>query len=109
MPTKPTPPTTSGPPQQLRIAAQAFFGADYPRTLSLLEDARFTDPRAIATAHLLRAGANFSLFLAGGEEDEELQRSALDELRRSRKARPQMTLDPSLFSPRFVELASLVR
>ena len=108
-PTGPTPPTTSGPPRQLRIAAAAFFAGDYRKTLSLLEGADFADPRAIATVHLLRAGAQYSFFMAGGEEDEELRRSALDELRRSRKARPQMTLDPSLFSPRFAELARSVR
>ncbi|MFV2072909.1 MAG: hypothetical protein ACC742_09700 [Thermoanaerobaculales bacterium] len=107
-PTEPTPPTTSGPPRQLRMAAAAFFGGDYRKTLSLLEGADFSDPRAIATAHLLRAGAHYSFFMAGGEEDEELRRSALDELRRSRQARQQMTLDPTLFSPRFVELAKSV-
>jgi hypothetical protein len=109
VPSEPTPGLPSAPPQQLRIAAETFFGGDYQKTLSLLEGANFEDPRAIAASHLLRAGASFSLFLAGGEQDEDLQRTALAELRRCRAIRRQITLDPALFSPRFAELVSSLR
>jgi hypothetical protein len=111
-PERPTPePTTrsAAPPRRLRTAAEAFFGGDYRRALSLLEGADFSDPRAVATSHLLRAGASFSLYLAEGENDEELRRTALAELRRCRRARPEIRLDPSLFSPRFVEFADSSR
>jgi hypothetical protein len=107
----PTEPTAlpSTPPQRLRIAAEAFFSGDYQQTLSLLDDAAFSDRRAVAASHLLRAGAQFSLFLAGGEEDDGLRRSALEEVRSCRRVRAEITLDPSLFSPRFAEFVSSVR
>jgi hypothetical protein len=107
--TEPTPSRPSPPPRQLRTAAEAVFGGDYARALKVLGDTEFSDPRAAAAAHLLRASASFSLYLAGGEEDESLRRSAIEELRRCRRQRPQITLDPSLFSPRFAELAASVR
>jgi hypothetical protein len=106
---EPTPSRPSGPPRRLRTAAEALFGGNYARALTVLEDADFGEPRAAATAHLLRASASFSLYLAGGEEDENLRRSAIDELRRCLGQRPQITLDPSLFSPRFAELAASLR
>ncbi len=109
VPGQPTPPTPAGPPDQLRIAAATFFGGEYRKTLDLLESTSFEDPRATATAHVLRAGASFSLFLAGGEQDEDLQERAVAELRQCRRIRRQIRLDPKLFSPRFAELARSIR
>lgn len=97
------------PPERLRTAAAAFFDAEYETTLTTLKGASFSDPRAVATAHLLRAVANYSLYLQGGEKNHDLRDTALAEARLCLRVRPQTRLDPSLFSPRLAALFAEAR
>lgn len=92
------------PPERLRTAAAAFFDAEYNTTIKTLQGAAFSDPRAVATAHLLRAVATYALYLQGGEQDRKLYDTALEEARRCLRLRPKLRLDPSLFSPRIAAL-----
>jgi hypothetical protein len=89
-----------GPPPVLVDAAVSFFGGDYQRTVSLLEKASFSEPRATAQALLLRAAARYALFMVSGGKDGTLRaRAAADVIECHRY--PQVTLPQSAFSPAF--------
>ncbi|MCG6963556.1 MAG: hypothetical protein LJE95_09850 [Acidobacteria bacterium] len=97
------------PPERLRTAATAFFDAQYDITLKTLQGATFSDERAVATSHLLRAVATYALYLAGGEQDSTLHDTALAEAKLCLRIRPGLRLDPSLFSPRIAALFTEAR
>lgn len=95
---------TGGPPSALRRAAASFFRGDDDSTLSLLEGASFSDPRAVLQAGLLRAASLYRRFLVGGEADDQLLRAARGEVARCKGVDPSFEPDARYFSPTFVAL-----
>ncbi len=97
------------PPASIKTAAAAFFNADYEKTLAVLEGVTFTDRRAVATSHLLRAAASYALYLRDGEKEQKMRETALAQARLCLRVRPSTRLDPSLFSPRIAALFAEAR
>ena len=98
---------TSGPPAELRVAARAFFRADYQEVVQTLATSTFKDRRETLTANLLLAAARYSLYLQSGERDSTLREKALENVRTCRKLAPKMSPDLKTFSPRLKELFKL--
>jgi tetratricopeptide (TPR) repeat protein len=89
------------PPDQLKVAVAAFFRGEYSRAVETLQNAQFTDTRAIAQSFLIRGAARYSLFLASGERDSGLRDAALSDIAAFRRTDPTGTVPlPQLFSPR---------
>jgi tetratricopeptide (TPR) repeat protein len=89
------------PPDQLKVAVAAFFRGEYSRAVETLQNAQFTDTRAVAQSFLIRGAARYSLFLANGERDSGLRDAALADIAAFRRADPTGTLPlPQAFSPR---------
>lgn len=90
------------PPESLERAVEAYFSAEYERTLQILGEDEYTDLRATVQAHLLRAASAFTLYRLGREEGDELLETARREVESLRRLQPSFTPDPSVFSPSFV-------
>jgi len=104
--------TPSGPPpapSSLRSAAQRFLSGDYSRTVSLLADEAFTNSRASALAHLLRAAARFGIYCEGGQRDDSLRTMAEDDVRSCKRLDSSITPKNDAFSPRFVTFFNTTR
>lgn len=95
------------PPQGLVDAIEAYLAGDYRGALTALDANPQRDNRGRAQACLLRAAANYSLWILGGEQDptlEEAARAAAAECRGLGGTAVKPT--SKLFSPRFVEFWS---
>jgi len=91
------------PPPELRAAADAFLRADYGRTVQILANADFPEPRATAVALLLRGAARYSLYLAGGRRDDALRQASEGDVRACRRIAPALGPDAAFFSPAYGE------
>lgn len=89
------------PPAALLDAAEAFFSAEHARVLEILKGEKLPSGRQAAHAHLLRAAALYSLWVAS---DDDLVRSEASSAVQSCREE-DITLVPlnRAFSPRFVE------
>ena len=100
-PPPPPPPPPATPPDELKQAADAFFGGDYESTVALLSETRFRSSKARAHSHLLRSAARYALFLLSGESDYALRGEAIEDVLACREAAPDLKPAEELFSPRF--------
>jgi hypothetical protein len=92
----------TGPPAEIRAAARAYLRGDYQEVVRSLGAARFTEPRATMTAHLLLGAARYALYAQGGKKDAGLRAQAIENLRTCHRLSPALVPDPKVFSPRFV-------
>lgn len=90
------------PPRELVTAAGAFLAGDYPGVIATLEGRSFSQDRAAAHAHLLRAAARYYLYLEDGSRDEGLREAALQGILDARRADPDLIPPQRAFSPRFL-------
>lgn len=105
-------PTTPGdsesprlvPPPALKNAVAAYFAGDYQRTVELLADQAFEEPRATAQAHLFRAAARYALWQLGGGEDEQARAEIERDIATGKASNPALRAEPRFFPPPFVEL-----
>jgi hypothetical protein len=96
-------------PETLITAARAYFSADYPVTVKLLQKASFADPRAAAQASLFRAAARMALYWRGAAQDGALLVAAQKDVRESRRLDPGLRVDARAFSPRFRSFVEQVK
>jgi hypothetical protein len=94
---------TEPPSAALLAAAGAFFEGSYQKTLDRLASAELIDPYAQAHANLLRAAAEFALYMATGEQSRPILESARQHVLEARKALPDLELPDRHFSPRFLD------
>lgn len=94
--------SVTGPPDELKAAAEAFLARDYAGVLSILGEREFTSAKALSSSHLLRAAALFSLFYSSGARDESLLEQARQEVLACHGADGDQSPPVSLFSPSFV-------
>jgi hypothetical protein len=99
----------AGPPRRLRQAVEAYLAGEFPRTLELLADTEFSDPRAALHASLLRAAAYHALFLLGGEREPELLDLAREEAAAGHRLDPDFEPAGRYFSPRFLDFYRAVQ
>jgi hypothetical protein len=99
----PSPETSSRKPvpESLLAAVRAYFAADYPLTVKLLEKASFSDRRATAQAFLFRAAARMALYWRGADRETDLLAAAQRDIREGRRLDPGLRVDARAFSPRF--------
>ena len=94
------------PPAPLRAAAALVFTARYQDAVTRLATLKYPAGPAAGHAALLRAAAQYSLYLLGGERDERLLAQARQAVAETRRHTPNLRPDPSTFSPRFVQFFS---
>ena len=94
---------SSPPPEALIAGANAFFSADYEQVLELLDARDLQSGRQAAHAQLFRAASLYSLWVASGEQEDQLRADASNAVQSCREE--DITLVPlsKAFSPRFVE------
>jgi len=92
------------PPVVLRQAVEAFFGNRFQEVLDLTEETDFRRNKA-ARSHLclLRSASRHSLWILGGQSDEQLLSLATAEIETCSEIEPPLLPSPKFFSPRFVE------
>ena len=104
-PTAIPPPKAPAPlPDSLVVAATAYFQGDYAVAARRLAAVQYPDLRLTAQARLLRAAANYGLFLMGGEKDKTLLEQAARDIRECKSLDPALKLSARAFSPRFADL-----
>ena len=88
----------------LTQAAEAFFANRFEEVLSLTESASFGKNMA-ARSHLclLRSASRHSLWILGGESDEQLLDLATADIETCSEIEPPLLPSPRFFSPRFVD------
>jgi hypothetical protein len=91
------------PPAPLRAAADLFFKARYQEAATRLGALKYDTGPAAGHAALLRAAAQYSLYLLGGERDQSLLMQARQAVADTRRYTPNLRPDRSAFSPRFVQ------
>lgn len=101
----PAPGESPEPPAALVAGVDAYLRGDYAASVRILDGAEFDDERSRRHALLFRAAARHALFLLGHGRDRSLQTRAAADLRGYRQLQPQPSLDPRVFSPRFVQFA----
>ncbi len=100
--TPPNPPANVPPPADLVAAAQAYFSGRYEAAAGLLAKANYTSGREGVHALLLRAAAQYALYVFGGEKDQRLREQTLANVQACRQLDPTFNPDPKAFSPRFI-------
>lgn len=90
------------PPQELKTAAEAFLAGDYEGTLAALSETEYPDARAAGYVCLLRAASRHSLYVSGGEADEELLAALQADVAACGALDPPPRIPSKYFSPRFV-------
>ena len=99
-------PQAAAAPVELMQAARAYFAGDYRRAADTLDDVDYPSGPAAAQARLFRAAARFALFVTGGQQDEDLRKSAVSDVLACRRLDASLRPDPQAFSPRFVAFFS---
>lgn len=94
-------PPPTGPPEELRSAATAFFGGDPGKALGILEAAGFDEPRARRIGLLLAAASRYALYRAAGGADDDLLQAARDDVAHYRSLPGALEPDARWFSPSF--------
>jgi hypothetical protein len=83
--------------------AELYFGGDYEGVLENLDPKRYRSKKARAHAHLLRAAAQYALFLLSRETDYGRRATAIEEIAACRRLATLLTPPAEFFSPRFRE------
>ena len=104
----PEPPKSSPfvPPAPLVAAANLVFKARYQEAAARLDALKYTTGPAAGHTALLRAATQYSLYLIGGERDQNLLAQARQAVADTRRHTPNLRPDPNAFSPRFVQFFS---
>jgi len=112
-PAPPEPPAVAAkpfaPPAALSAAARLLFSGRYQEAAASLGKLRYDDGPAAAQSAILRAAAQYSLYLVGGERDAAILDQARAAVLECRKLAPALQPDPQAFSPRFVEFYARTR
>jgi tetratricopeptide (TPR) repeat protein len=107
-----TPPVAAkpfAPPPALSAAARLLFSGRYQEAAASLGKLRYDGGPAAAQSAILRAAAQYSLYLVGGERDAAILDQARAAVLECRKLAPALQPDPQAFSPRFVEFYARTR
>ena len=92
----------AAPPALLEQAADAYLDGRHGEVVEALAGARLGERRARAHARLLLAASRYTLYLEGGELDDELRSAAVDDARACRGEDETLAPTARFFSPRFV-------
>ena len=96
--------STTAPPEELMLAAEAFLGGRYAQVLKVLSTFESESTRAAAQAHLLRAASLFAQSRSQGQEQPELLDQARQQVLYSQSLdETAPNPSPKVFSPRFIE------
>lgn len=94
-------------PKWLRRAAQAFFDGDYEAVPAEMESKKARSREAAFYSRLFLGASLHARFLTGEDEDLDLARAAVVNLRECHKLYPGFVPHPNYFSPSFIEFYSV--
>jgi hypothetical protein len=95
--------TDRGVREALVEGARQFFAGEHAQALATLDPSTLGDGPLQLHAHLLRAAAQYALFVRSGERDQSLRTQAADEIDKVKQISPDFAPDSRVFSPRFIE------
>jgi hypothetical protein len=102
-PGRPPPRREEMQPKWVRKAAQSYFDGDYSAVYTAMKSKKASDASTVFFARLFLGAAQHALYLLDGEKDDELRRSAVENLRKCREDFPSFMPHSDFFSPRFTE------
>src|SRR5688572_29633224 len=92
-----------GVPEPLVNGMRLFLSGDYRQSIDALDDPAAEGPLRLHV-HLLRAAAQYALYVRSGEKDASLLTSATSEIERCKALDPAFRPDPRVFAPNFLAL-----
>ena len=93
-----------GVPESLENGVRLFLSGDYRQSLGALEDPAAAEGPLRLHVHLIRAAAQYALFVRSGEKEKGLLTSATSEIEQAKALDPAFRPDPRAFAPSFLAL-----